>query len=61
MIDIIVGLLIAAMAAAAITYIVRAKKRGVKCIGCPAAGSCCHAKSGGCSEETGSELKNDLK
>ena len=25
---------------AAIAYIVKAKKKGVKCIGCPAAGSC---------------------
>ena len=32
----------------AIAYIVRAKKNGVKCIGCPAGGSC-GQKMGGCS------------
>ncbi len=31
----------------AIAYIVRAKKRGVKCIGCPAAETC-GAKKGSC-------------
>lgn len=40
MINIIVGLVIAAMLAAAVAYIVRAKKKGVKCIGCPAAATC---------------------
>lgn len=34
---------------AAIAYIVKEKKRGVKCIGCPAAGSCQAGKSGQCS------------
>ena len=41
-IDALLVLIIAAILAAAITYIVRAKKKGVKCIGCPAA-ECCHA------------------
>ena len=40
MINVIVGLIIAAMLAAAVAYIVRAKKKGVKCIGCPAAETC---------------------
>lgn len=34
---------------AAITYIVKSKKSGVKCIGCPAAGECSHSKASGCS------------
>ena len=35
---------------ASIAYIVKEKKRGVKCIGCPAAGSCSHNCQGsGCS------------
>ena len=33
---------------AAITYIIKAKKAGVKCIGCSAAG-CCNAANGKCS------------
>lgn len=30
---------------AAVTYIIKAKKSGVKCIGCPAGGSCSHSHS----------------
>lgn len=37
-----------AIVGGAIAYIVRAKKNGVKCIGCPAGGSC-GQKMGGCS------------
>lgn len=37
---------------AALTYIMRARKKGVKCIGCPAGGQCPGAKGktscGGC-------------
>lgn len=40
---IVIGILVILLGAA-ITYIVRAKKRGVKCIGCPAAGSCSSCK-----------------
>lgn len=38
--DIIVALIVLAIAAAIITYLVRAKKRGEKCIGCPYAKQC---------------------
>ncbi|MFQ9893538.1 MAG: FeoB-associated Cys-rich membrane protein [Emergencia sp.] len=44
MIDVTIGLLIAALVGAAITYIIKAKKKGVKCIGCPNAGTCCSGK-----------------
>ncbi len=53
--DLIAVLIIALVLGLAIWYIVRAKKNGAKCIGCPASktcsakskdGSCC-----GCSEE----------
>ena len=40
MIDIFVGLVLAVLIGAAIAYIVKAKKRGVACIGCPSAGTC---------------------
>lgn len=40
MADIIVLIVIAAIVAAAVAYIVKAKRSGVKCIGCPAGGSC---------------------
>ncbi len=51
MVDIILGLVILAILGAAITYIYRAKKSGVKCIGCPAAGNCASHQnvSSGCS------------
>ncbi|MBM6685000.1 heavy-metal-associated domain-containing protein [Faecalicatena contorta] len=40
MADIIALIVIAAIVAAAVAYIVKAKRSGVKCIGCPAGGSC---------------------
>ncbi|MDO4545587.1 MAG: FeoB-associated Cys-rich membrane protein [Bacillota bacterium] len=43
MIDFIVAGIILILLASAITYIVKAKKKGVKCIGCPAAGTCSKA------------------
>ena len=43
-IDIIIILIIAVILGATIAYIVRAKKKGTKCIGCPA-GDCCAMKS----------------
>ncbi len=48
---IIVAILVLIIGAAAI-YIIREKKKGTKCIGCPAAGgcsSCSGANHGGCS------------
>ena len=38
--DIIIILVVLTALAAAITYIIKAKKRGVKCIGCSAANGC---------------------
>lgn len=40
MADIIVGLVIVLVLCLVIRYIVRAKKRGEKCIGCPHSKSC---------------------
>lgn len=40
MADVIVVLILVVLLGSAITYIVKAKKKGVKCIGCPAGGSC---------------------
>lgn len=34
---------------AAVAYIIKEKKRGVKCIGCPAAGTCPGSRAGQCS------------
>lgn len=38
MINVIIALVIVAIIGAAIAYIVRAKKKGAKCIGCPGFG-----------------------
>lgn len=50
--NIIVLAVLAVILAAAIIYVVRAKKKGVKCIGCPAGGNCSKKteadSSGGC-------------
>ncbi len=42
--NIIVILIVAAIVAAALFYIIREKRKGRKCIGCPAATNC----AGGC-------------
>ena len=40
MTDLIVLIILAALVGGAVSYIVKAKKNGAKCIGCPAGGSC---------------------
>ena len=40
MADLIVAVILIAMIGGAVAYIIKAKKSGVKCIGCPAGGSC---------------------
>lgn len=44
MTDVIVAIVLAVIIGSAVAYMVRAKKRGVKCIGCPAGGSCSAGK-----------------
>ena len=51
MIDIILILIIGLILGLAIGYIVKAKKKGARCIGCPDSGSC----GGGCN--CGTNLK----
>ena len=51
---IVIGVLLLAVGLA-VTYIVKAKKSGRKCIGCPSGGACCNKKQGhscGCKEES---------
>ena len=47
MANLIIGIILLLIIVAAITYIVKEKKRGVKCIGCPAAGQCSRKNCGG--------------
>ncbi|MBR5289034.1 MAG: FeoB-associated Cys-rich membrane protein [Clostridia bacterium] len=55
MVDLIVILVLAAVVGGAAAYIIRAKTRGVKCIGCPGGASCgrgeavCPGNCAGCS------------
>ncbi|MBQ4066570.1 MAG: FeoB-associated Cys-rich membrane protein [Clostridia bacterium] len=46
---IIVTALIVAILGLAIFYVVRSKKQGRRCIGCPDSKTCPSAKNGGCS------------
>ena len=54
MADLLVVVLLLGVIGAAIAYIIKEKKKGVKCIGCSAAGSCSHNCSGtsGCGSHT---------
>ncbi len=47
--NIVLAVIITAIVAVALAYIIRAKKKGQKCIGCPDSKTCPHAKNGGCS------------
>lgn len=49
MLDILLIILLAVILGLAAFYVIRAKKKGGKCIGCPSGGNCPHAKNGGCS------------
>ena len=54
MMNIIVILIVAIIVGVAIAYIIREKKRGVKCIGCPAAATCPNSGKcmGNCGDNT---------
>lgn len=49
MIDFILIVILFGIAAAIAFYLIREKKRGVTCVGCPHAKACAKSKSGGCS------------
>ena len=53
MTDVIVLAILALMLGSAVGYLIRAKKRGVKCIGCSAGGGCPHCH--GAEEKSGSD------
>ena len=52
MTDFIIVAILVLIIGSAIFYIVKAKKSGAKCIGCPAGGNCCSGKNDGHSECT---------
>ena len=47
--NVIVVLILVTIAAGIIWYLIRAKKRGEKCVGCPYAKQCSSKCNGGCS------------
>ncbi len=59
MADFIIALIVILIVGAAIAYIVKAKKSGAKCIGCPSGGSCCSKNNSesGCDCGCGGENK----
>ncbi|MBE6008691.1 MAG: FeoB-associated Cys-rich membrane protein [Lachnospiraceae bacterium] len=48
MTDIILGVIILAIIGSSVAYIYKAKKSGVKCIGCPAGKECSGKSCSGC-------------
>ena len=48
MTDIILILILCAIAAAIVFYLIREKKRGVTCVGCPYARECAKKRNGTC-------------
>lgn len=48
MADLIIVLILLALIGAAVRYIVKAKKNGVKCIGCPDGAACSRRQAGSC-------------
>ena len=54
MTDIIIAIVLLAIVGGAIAYIIKAKKSGAKCIGCPSGGSCSGSCVGNCSGDEAS-------
>lgn len=54
MIDFVVGAILVVIVGLALMYIIKSRKNGIKCVGCPEAKNCCScgntdgAVSGGC-------------
>lgn len=60
MADVIAGLCVALLVGGALFYIIKERKKGVKCIGCPYAKNCsggCGGNSSGCGSGEAKEKK----
>ncbi|MBQ9960761.1 MAG: FeoB-associated Cys-rich membrane protein [Firmicutes bacterium] len=44
--DFLIGIIVFVILRRAISYIIKAKKKGVKCVGCPYAGECASKNNG---------------
>ena len=61
MTDFILIIVLAVILGASVAYIVKAKKSGAKCIGCPVEGGCPHKQGNGCScGSTQKETQNNV-
>ena len=59
MTNLIVIIVLAIIIGVAVAYIVKEKKKGVKCVGCPDAGKCAARNNGGCGCAGHSDTKED--
>ena len=44
MVDFLITIILVTILGASVAYIIKAKRRGAKCIGCPDSGNCIHEK-----------------
>ena len=58
--NVIIGVIVLVIVSGAVFYIVKQKKKGVKCIGCPN-GSACSGGCTSCSESNNSEKTQEKK
>lgn len=59
MVNVILWIIVGLILVGAVLYIIKAKKKGVKCIGCPAGATCsghCNGACNGCSVHDNEEL-----
>ena len=57
----VVVIVIVAILGLSIAYIVREKKKGVRCIGCPDGGTCGGNCGGNCSSQCGGNCHSDAR
>lgn len=58
--DLIIVAVIALIVGSAVVYIVKEKKKGIKCIGCPSAATCPSANAGKCNGGCRSNTKEEV-
>lgn len=47
MVDFVVIAILAVVVGSALRYLIKARKNGIKCVGCPAGGNCCSCRQAG--------------
>lgn len=59
MVDIIVGGIIVLLVGGAVLYVVKEKKKGVRCIGCHCAGECSKSSGNSCQCQSAKTMDNE--